>query len=188
MTKQFINQNKLGLDECAKSQKNYGNDSILKYNLWNNYSCKVNDSRKVDEFGSDNINMHFRNGYGVTSSCLVDSDSDVRLNALWTSERAKTQLFTRPYVGNPDLSRGISNPSLESPLVQGENTIRYKQCTWKMAEEDYGRFTPLIPCLESQVQNPKHIVLPFPQSGVDSRQIMRSQQPRYNKFGLITCS
>jgi hypothetical protein len=182
---EFINQNKLGLDECAKSAKNVTNKSIEHYNLWNNYSCIKTDATKIDNFAAKNVNLHFRNGYGFTSACDVDTDTELRLNGLWTSEKAKTQLFTRFYTGNPDLSKGTANPVVESPLVQGDNTYRLKVCANRLSENDFDRFVPLVPCLESEIQNPDHIVLPFPHNGIDSRQVMRNLQPRYNKYGKL---
>lgn len=151
----------------------------MDYQLWNTYDCHKDDA--VDDFGADNINLHFKNGYGFTSPCLVDTDTKLRNDAMWTSEKAKSQMFTRFYKGNPDLSRGTLKPVVESRLVQGENTSRNKVC-FRHGEVEFDRFLPLMPCLEKEIQNPEHIILPFSRGGEDSRQIMRTRQPSYDRL------
>ena len=175
----FVNQNKLGSDKCAIKARNLTNDSILDYQLWNTYNCKKDES--IDSFGADNINLHFKNGYGVTSPCLVDKDTELRINGVWTNEKAKSQMFTRFYVANPNLSKGTLLPYIESRLVQGENTGRTKDCFYH-GEADFDRFMPLLPCIETEIQDTRHIIMPFARGGEDSRQVMRGRQPMYDRY------
>lgn len=171
----FEQENRLGVDDCAQNAKEYQNTSINDYYLWNTYHMKCDSSKEdeLDRFAANNNNLHFRNGYGYTTACHVDGDSELRVNGKITHEKAKTQLFTRFYQANPDLSKGVGVPNLESRLVQGDNTSQYKVCGNKLAEEDFQRFTPLLPCLKDTIQNPNHIVLPFKRGGDNSRTLMR---------------
>jgi hypothetical protein len=178
VTTPFDNQNGLGNDKCAIKARNFQNSSIMDYQLWNTYDCHKDE--EVDDFGAKSINLHFKNGYGFTSPCLVDTDTKLRIDAMWTSEKAKSQMFTRFYKANPDLSRGTLKPVVESRLVQGENSSRGKVC-FRHAEIDFDRNLPLLPCLETDIQNPDHLIMPFSRGGEDSRQIMRSRQPTYDR-------
>ena len=174
----FIHQDGIGSDKCAVKARNLTNVSIMDYQLWNTYDCSKDDA--IDDFGADHINLHFKNGYGFTSPCLVDTDTKLRIDGMWTSEKAKSQMFTRFYKASPDLSKGTLKPDVESRLVQGENTSRAKIC-FRHAEVDFDRFMPMLPCLDGEIQNPRHLILPFSRGGEDSRQIMRSRQPMYDR-------
>jgi hypothetical protein len=175
--KPFENSHRLGGDDCAQTAKDYQNTSINDYYLWNTYESKCDDSaeKKMEEFVTKNHNLWYRNGYGVANSCHIEDDSKARLDAKVTHEKAKIQLFTRFYQANPDLSRGTSAPSLESRLVQGDDTTQIRQCN-RLVERDYERFVPLLPCLKDNVQNEKHIVFPDNQAGANSRVLMRDAE------------
>lgn len=172
-----IQSQRLNEDECAINAKDYQNNSINDYHLWNTYThkCDTNTEKNLQEFAVNHLNVHYRNGYGFTNSCHVNNDSELRYNGLLTNEKAKTQLFTRFYQANPNLGKGTSIPTLESRLVQGTDTSQLRQCSSKLAEEDFQRFTPLLPCLKEKVQDPNHIILPFTQGGDNSRIIMRNK-------------
>ncbi len=173
----FENQSRLGTDECAINAKDYQNISMNDYYLWNTYNnkCNAQEEQKIEDFAANNNNLHYRNGYGFTTSCHVDKDTELRLNAKITNEKAKTQLFHRFYQANPDLSRGVSLPNLESRLLQGDDTTQLRQCD-KLPEKDFSRFVPLLPCLQDSVQNVKHIVEPWTHGGDNSRILMRDSE------------
>ena len=99
----------------------------------------------------------------------------MRNNAVWTSEKPRTQLFTRFYQANPDMTRGIPQPHIENPLIQGNN-IKNNSYRNEIEELDYDRFVPFVPYMKENVQNVENIVLPFHQTGEDTREIMRSRQ------------
>ncbi len=170
----FENENRLGTDECAMNAKDYQNSSINDYSLWNvyNMNCAPQREKELEDFSIKHPNLHYKNGYGYTNGCYVDNDTELRHNALITNEKSKTQLFTRFYQANPDLSKGTSVPNVESRLISGDDTTQYRQCD-RLGERDFDRFTPLIPCLEN-IQDPENVVLPFHQGGENSREMMRS--------------
>jgi hypothetical protein len=175
----FVHQSRLGSDVCALKAREHTNQKITRRSLWNTYERDNMDPQRAEKikcFSTENLNLHYKNGYGVATPNLVDKDTDLRLNSMWTSEKAKTQMFHRFYLANPDLSRGVPKPGMESELMQGEDTATvYRQCM-RMSELGYDRFTPMIPCLKETIQDPDHIVLPFNRGGEDSRQLMRDIQ------------
>jgi len=173
----FDNQNRVGIDDCSTTAKEYQNASINDYSLWNTYfmTCDEAGEKQVEDFATENINLHYRNGYGFTSACHIDSDTDLRNNAVWTSEKPRTQLFTRFYQANPDMTRGVPQPHIENPLIQGNN-VKNNSYRNETEEIDFDRFVPFVPYMQENVQNVENIVLPFHQSGQDTRELMRSQQ------------
>jgi hypothetical protein len=175
--KVFEQEHRLGADDCSLNAKDYGNVSINDYSLWNTYhmSCDTNATKELQKFSNQNPNLHFRNGYGYTTGCGVDNDTEVRLNGKLTHEKPKVQLFTRPFLAVPDLSRGVVVPGLESRLVEGDDTTQVRECD-RVSEKDFDRFTPLIPCLKFNIQNPHHIIPPWVNGGEDSRRLMKQSQ------------
>ena len=175
--KLFENSSSLGNDSCAVNAKEYQNVSINDYNLWNTYSYKCHETaeKEVSEFAANNLNLNFRNGYGFTTSCHVDNDTQVRLNGKITHEKAKTQLFQRFYQANPALYKGKTVPNLESRLLHSEDTTQIRECN-KISEKDFDRFIPLVPCLSETVQNAKVVVEPWTHGGDNSRLLMRDSQ------------
>lgn len=176
-TNVFDIQNRIGVDDGAVTAKEYQNASINDYSLWNTYysKCDKEGETQVEDFAAKNINLHYRNGYGFTTPCHVDQDTDLRNNAVWTSEKPRTQLFTRFYQANPNMTRGVPQPQIEQPLVQG-NAIKNNSYRNELEEVDYDRYVPLVPYMQAHVQNVDNIVLPFHQSGEDTREAMRSRQ------------
>lgn len=173
----FDNQNRVKLDDCAITAREYQNSSVNDYALWNTYfmDCNPEGEAQLEDFSTKNVNLHFRNGVGFTNACYVDNDTDLRVNGVWTNEKAKTQLFTRFYQANPNLARGVPEPDVEMPLVQGEESAT-TSFRFNVVEKDYDRFVPLVPQMKAAVQDPDNIVLPFHQSGEDSREYMRTKQ------------
>lgn len=174
--KLFENEHRSGADDCAINAKDYQNSSISDYNMWNtyhNFPCDHSGDSEREEFATTNLNLRYRNGYGFTSGCYVDDDTEVRLNGKLTHERPKTQMFPRSFVAVPDLSKGIVLPGLESPLIQGEDTSQLRECH-RLAETNFDRFVPLVPCLADKVQNVKYIVEPWTHGGESSRLMMRN--------------
>jgi hypothetical protein len=170
----FEQQHRLGADDCAIDAKEYQNLSINDYYLWNTYNMKCSDKeQKIEDFAVNNNNLHFKNGYGYTTGCFVDNDTELRVNGKITHDKVKRQLKVRYYVNNPDLSKGVLVPHVETKLIQGDDTSQYKDCAWRLAEKDYDRFVPMIPCLKDNIQNPQNVIPPFAWGGENSRVLMR---------------
>jgi hypothetical protein len=182
----FENENRLGTDTCAINAKDYQNISMEDYSLWNNYNtkCSAAEQRRLEEFAANNNNLTFRKGYGYADNCVVDDDSELRLDGKLTKEKAKTQLFLRFYQSGPNLGKGHTIADVESRLIYAEDTTQRRECSWKIAEKDYDRFTPLLPCLEKNIQNPKHVIFPGHLGGDNSRILMRDSKT-LNSCGYV---
>ena len=165
-SKIFDWENKLTMDACALSAKQRENKSIQQYSLYNFYGdCHYN---TVQEMAVCHPNLHFRNGYGFTSACTVDTDSAYRFPKT-THGPEKKILCTRTFTAVPDLKSGCLAPDIESYLKNGLDTNMF-YCG-RNAERDFDRFTPLLDCVQSYVNGySKNNYFP---TGIDSREETR---------------
>lgn len=106
---------------------------------------------------TDNVMVNYRNGHDV-SGCVVDDSSRLRIGAHRRFPRCPQQLFTRPYGTVPYMGRGPGNMHLESQLAPGESTTSRRSCNTLSGASIPHVFTPLVPHLDYNVQNPVHIV------------------------------
>jgi hypothetical protein len=169
--KYFENENRLGTDECALNSENEQNKRIEEYMMFNMYpgiECD-GDVKKVHEFMTEN-HMTIRDGYGFTNSCRVDQDSEMRIDSNKIN-RDKNQMFTRTFQAVPDLSRGDINVDNESRIQQGEITFDDFQCQGKPLDV----FTPMLPCLRENIQNPDHLVESWVRGGETTRDTLKQK-------------
>lgn len=163
----FDYENRLTNDTCAQQNKELGNKNIFSYNTYNFFGdC---DNLQLKKLASECPNLHFRNGYGITSSCTVDTDSAMRF-AVQTHGPERRQMHVRPFTAVPDMSRGSATPDVESYLINGQDTTMIRECN-RTAEADYNRFTPLLGCVQDYVNGYSERNY-FP-TGIDSRETMR---------------
>jgi hypothetical protein len=157
----FEQESGLRFDECALRVREAQNASMSDYMLFNAYATNVtpcaSQNSKLHEFVATNRNLRFKDGAGFASACVVDSDSKLRNEVEWTHPRGRQQLGKRWYQAGPALSHGGLVPNVESRLRLGDDTTFLRQCD-RLTEKDFDRFTPMLPCLKKEVQNPEHIV------------------------------
>ena len=174
----FTEENRLGQDDCALLTRSLVNKSISDYRFFNNFftgSCEEGDKNKMSEFMTNNPNLHYRDGYGVASACVVDADSEMRNNGKMTNDRERVQLCTRWYTAVPDLGKGGLIPNIESRLKYGADTSDIRSCD-RVTEKDFNRFIPLPPCIAQNVQNPDNIVQKWPRGGEFTRDYVRNDE------------
>ena len=79
----FDNQNNICSDSCWMEYKNYENNKILDYNIFEPsvqlLPCESPNVR-VPSFMLDHPNLRGRAGYGLTDSCLVDTYNNLIIN------------------------------------------------------------------------------------------------------------
>jgi hypothetical protein len=160
--KLFDWENRLTADTCAQNVRNEENKDILSYNTYNFYGdC----DRKI-ALANECPNLHFRNGYGFTSACTVDTDSAVRFSQQ-THGPEKRQVNIRPFTAVPDMSRGSCSIDTESYLLNAQDTTIIRECN----RVDPGdRFTPLLDCVQDYVRGYGYLDRNI---GADSREISR---------------
>jgi hypothetical protein len=119
-------------------------------------------------------------GYGWSASG-IDADSVLRNHAIQTNSphcplRARTQ--ARPFATVPFMGRGRGDADLESRLQQAEFVRAGKECGTISDTFYANQFTPLIPYVAANIQNPRHLIPEvaspgWVRSGVPSRQWVR---------------
>jgi hypothetical protein len=176
--RQFDLEHRIGADKCAQNARDIQNKSIDNYYMFNVFAqtnptdCKDNAAaNKLQEFADVN-HVVFRDGYGVANHCRIDDDSKLRNESQMTNDRFKTQIFPRIFQGVPNFARGGFVPNVESRLVQGETNMSHNSCT-QLSEINFDRFTPLLSCLQDNVQNPRNIVPEWTWGGEPTRDSVR---------------
>jgi hypothetical protein len=156
-----LNQNKFVLDTktkliddvCYESGENKQNTNINDYMLSNYASCECN-LDNVLKTSLDNQGIIVKDGYGI-SECNINNDSVLRQGIVKRHNKLDQQLFPRPYLTTPSVARGKAKPNLESKLLNSQMVKRHGQ----MQYYDQGRvYTPLVPNLQRNIQNPNNII------------------------------
>jgi len=122
----------------------------------NHYDCECEAPTTVKN-ATDNVMMFFKNGHDV-ASCVIDDHTKLRIGANRKFPKCPNQLFTRPYKTVPYMGRGPGNMVLESQITPGEDTSARRSCNTLSGISIPHYFTPLVPHLDYNVQNPEHIV------------------------------
>ena len=126
------------------------------YQLSNHFQCECLIPDAV-QTATENPAIFFKNGVDI-GGCVVDDSSKLRIGKTRKFPRCPDQLFTRPYLTVPFMGRGSGNMKLESRIVPGEDTSAKRQCNVLSGVSIPHFFTPLVPHLKDNVQNPDHIV------------------------------
>ena len=172
--KYFNKEHRVGTDNCARESGNDQNKRMEDYMLFNSYRGNVlectDEVKKIREFMTEN-NMTMREGYGFTNACQVDNDSMMRIDSNKIN-RDRNQIFTRTFQAVPDLSKGDINVDNESRIQQGEITFDDFQCEGK----PFDVFTPMLPCLKANIQNPEHIVESWTRGGDTTRDTIKQKE------------
>jgi hypothetical protein len=142
------------------------------YRVRNHYDCECL-APDTTQTATNNVMMFFTNGHDV-GSCVIDDHTKLRVGATRKFPRCPTQLYTRPYNTVPYMGRGPGNMVLESQLAPGEDTTVKRSCNTLSGVNIPHYFTPLVPHMEYNVQNPEHIV----QEVVDSNWIRGGSNSR----------
>ena len=122
----------------------------------NHYDCEPLIPNTVNN-ATDNVMMTFKNGHGF-GNAVVDDNTKLRVGRTRKFPKCPNQLFARPYLTVPYMGRGPGNMVLESQIFPGEDTSSSKACNTLSGVTIPHYFTPLVPHLEHNIQNPEHIV------------------------------
>jgi len=115
------------------------------------------------------------------SSAAIDVDSVLRNHAMQTNSPhcpVRGRVQPRPFATVPFMGRGRGDAELESRLQMSTMVRQGKDCGTVSDTFYENQFTPLIPYLAANVQNPVHLVPEvaskgWVRSGVPSRQWVR---------------
>ena len=109
----------------------------------------------------------------------IDNDSMLRNNpTLEGRSRCPLRVQSRPFVTVPFMGKGRGNQELESKLQQSEFVRTGRECGTVSENFFETQFVPLIPHLQSNIQNPKNLVPEVAsqgwiRGGIPSRQYIR---------------
>ena len=117
-------------------------------------------------------------GYGINPN-RVNDDSILRNHGIQeNSQRCPIHPQSRPFLTVPYMGRGRGEPVLEAKLQQSEFIRTGKDCGTVTDKPFTQQFTPLMPHVERNIQNPVHIVpeaaaAGWVWGGIPSRQYIR---------------
>lgn len=166
--------NRLNDDTCTQASKKLLNDSIIDNRLDNFYYNKDCDCSALDEIAMEN-NFVIKEGYGNSSGCTIDADSDMRFNSAVTHDKGRIQLCSRTYQGVPNLNKGGLIPNVESRLKNADDTSDIRNLD-KVMEKTFNSFTPMLACLNQNIQNTQNIIPQWQWGGAHTRQDMVSNK------------
>jgi len=137
----------------------------------------VPDARKVNPLASEQQLMYPREGYGLNNA-QVNSDSMLRNESSFKSNRCQIRAQARPFLTVPYMAGGRGNTDVESDLLHAEQVKQMKECGTVTETQFVGAFTPLVPSLADNIQNPKNLIpevaaAGWMRAGIPSRSYMR---------------
>lgn len=158
------------------------------YTMENMYGCgcELKDAREV-QLSQPMINFEGGKGWIGEKGCLVDVDSKLREDKdKITDKRYIRQLIERPHLTTPNLVKGYFDVDVESVIRPGNFASDDKACNSLSGVTIGNYFTPMIPKLQDEVQNPVHII---PEDSMQSwvRGGLPSRQMQRNKDYLRRC-
>lgn len=151
------------------------------YTMENMYGCgcELKDAREV-QLSQPVINFEGGKGWIGEKGCLVDVDSKLRENPdKLTDKKYIRQLIERPHLTTGNLVKGYYDVDVESVIRPGNDAGDDKACNSLSGVTIGNYFTPMIPKLQDEVQNPIHIIpedsmQSWVRGGLPSRQMQRN--------------
>lgn len=150
------------------------------YSISNFHDCECK-TPNTSRIANNHPTLIHKDGHGWTSmfGCNIDDDSKLRNAKNITNPRLIHQLNSRPYLTVPFMGRGAGNVCVESVLYNSEDTGQKRSCN-TMSGVNINRFTPLVKCLEDNIQNPENLVQEvasedWRRGGVPSRQLLQDK-------------
>jgi hypothetical protein len=116
----------------------------------------------------------FTNGYDV-APCVVDESSKLRWGLQKKYPKCPQQLYERPYLTTPNMSKGVLKVDEDSELKFAEDTKLKKSSNTLSGVSVPNYFLPMIDHISFNVQNTKHIIEEeqgWVRSGVPSRNLV----------------
>ncbi len=169
----FDYQNNICSDSCWMDYKNYENNKILDYSIFEPavqlIPCESPNVR-IPTFMLDHPNLRGRPGYGLTDSCLIDTYNNIIINdEKLTRDRCRIQLNKRLFTGIPQLKGCEPNPEKELEILTGDDsTYSISGCKKRLMELQLKHPIPLVDCMKD-IQNPDNIVPIWINGGEDTR-------------------
>ena len=117
----------------------------------------VPDAKKVNPMSVDQLLIYPREGYGFNNSS-IDIDSILRNQPEYKNNKCIIRSQARPFMTVPFMGSGRGNPNVESLLLHSEQVRQGKECGTVTEEFFTQQYTPLIPTVQANIQNPKNLI------------------------------
>lgn len=151
------------------------------YHMDNQYGCEC-DLKEARDIQTSQPGINFKGGCGWAGQlgCLVDIDSQLRESKdQLTNRRQIFQLTERLSLTTPNLNKGFFDVDMESVIRPGDFAKTQRPCGPLAGVTIGNYFTPMIPKLKAEVQDPIHIIpemskRDWVRGGLPTREIIRN--------------
>lgn len=131
----------------------------------NGCGCELKDARDV-QLSQPMINFQGGKGWMGEKGCLIDTDSQLRENEdRLTNKKYIHQLTERPHLTTGNLVRGFYDVDVESVIQSSNFASDDRSCNSLTGVTIGNYFTPMIPRLQDEIQDPNHII---PENSMDT--------------------
>ena len=117
----------------------------------------VQDAKEVNPLAVQEYMLYPREGFGLNNAS-IDSDSVLRNQPEFKSNRCLIRAQARPFLSVPYMGGGRGNPDVESLLLHSEQVREGKECGTITEMGFDGVFTPMIPNLKENIQNSNNLI------------------------------
>jgi len=152
------------------------------YHMDNQYGCEcgLKEAREI-QVSQPGINFKGGCGWSGEKGCLVDTDSKLRESKdRLTNKRQIFQLTERLSLTTPNLNKGFYDVDVESVIRPGNLTKDQRPCGPLSGVSIGNFFTPMIPKLKEEIQDPIHIIpedskQDWVRGGLPTREMVRNE-------------
>jgi len=167
-------------DETQRSVQNAHGGSYHTTNFYGN-DCTM---KKPIKLATTQPSVFYKGGHSIASGgCNIDESSNLLIGgAALSKSKCKLTLHPRDYLTVPYIGRGDGDITSSETIRHGESSINRKshRPDSEISYQPYHMY-PLLPELQSNIQNPAHIVEEvaadgWVRGGVPSREIIRQME------------
>jgi hypothetical protein len=101
--------------------------------------------------------LYPREGFGMNNA-FIDSDSVLRNQAEFKNNKCLIRNQARPFLSVPYMGGGRGNADVETLLLHSEQVRQGKECGTVTETQFDGVYTPMIPNLKENIQNPNNLI------------------------------
>jgi len=101
--------------------------------------------------------LYPREGFGMNNA-FIDSDSVLRNQAEFKNNKCLIRNQARPFLSVPYMGGGRGNADVETLLLHSEQVRQGKECGTVTETQFEGIYTPMIPNLKENIQNPNNLI------------------------------
>lgn len=111
----------------------------------------------VHPVASEQLLVYPREGFGYNNAA-IDADSVLRNQSVFKNNRCQIRPQARPFLTVPLMQGGNPSRDVESLLMHSEQVRMGKECGTVSEQFFSQQYTPMIPVLQKNVQNPKNLI------------------------------